>query len=217
MCLPLRSSWLTVEGGRQIGRRRSAASPGRTGSLGRLGRRGCWRFQTSRVLMARSALRGFRSPGERHSVERRTGPPVLVQTGRDRRRVRRCCSAGECERLGGASSDADAPVPTGERRPARIALLHFGDAALCAQASACKPNPEAWPRRSGVLVCIRSDVDRPGRRDCYLGECERLGLGLSGAEGVQRSAVLRSVGGGCIIGMRGGCRCGSGASRRICK
>ena len=37
-----RSSWLTVEGGR--GRRRHrAASPGRTGSRGRVGRRGWWR------------------------------------------------------------------------------------------------------------------------------------------------------------------------------
>ena len=37
-----RSSWLTVEGGR--GRRRhSAASPGRTGSCGRVDGRGCWR------------------------------------------------------------------------------------------------------------------------------------------------------------------------------
>jgi hypothetical protein len=42
LCLLFRSSWLTVEGGR--GRRRhSAASPGRTGSRGRVGRRGWWR------------------------------------------------------------------------------------------------------------------------------------------------------------------------------
>ncbi len=36
LCLPLRSSWLTVEGGRGR-RRRSAASPGRTGRRGRVG------------------------------------------------------------------------------------------------------------------------------------------------------------------------------------
>jgi hypothetical protein len=42
LCVLFRSSWLTVEGGR--GRRRhSAASPGRTGSRGRVGRRGWWR------------------------------------------------------------------------------------------------------------------------------------------------------------------------------
>ena len=44
LCLLFRSSWLTVEGGR--GRRRhSAASPGRTGSRGRVGGRGCWRSE----------------------------------------------------------------------------------------------------------------------------------------------------------------------------
>ena len=42
-CLLLRSSWLTVEGDRHVGRRRRAASPGRTGSLRRVGRRGWWR------------------------------------------------------------------------------------------------------------------------------------------------------------------------------
>ena len=42
MCVLLRSSWLAAEGGR--GRRRhSVASPGRTGSRGRVGRRGWWR------------------------------------------------------------------------------------------------------------------------------------------------------------------------------
>ena len=35
--------WLTVEGDRQVGARQSAASPGRTGSRGRVGPRGCWR------------------------------------------------------------------------------------------------------------------------------------------------------------------------------
>ena len=45
LCVLFRSSWLAVEGGR--GRRRhSAASPGRTGGRGRVGRRGCWRSKT---------------------------------------------------------------------------------------------------------------------------------------------------------------------------
>ena len=38
LCLLFRSSWLTAEGGRQ-----AAASPGRAGSRGRVGRRGWWR------------------------------------------------------------------------------------------------------------------------------------------------------------------------------
>jgi hypothetical protein len=42
-CLLLRSSWLTVEGDRHSRRRRSAASPGRTGIRGRVGQRGWWR------------------------------------------------------------------------------------------------------------------------------------------------------------------------------
>jgi hypothetical protein len=41
LCLLLRSSWLTVEGDRHVGARRSAASPGRSGRRGRVGRRGC--------------------------------------------------------------------------------------------------------------------------------------------------------------------------------
>jgi hypothetical protein len=46
LCLPFRSSWLTVEGGR--GRRRhSAASSGRTGRRGRVGRRGWWRSRAT--------------------------------------------------------------------------------------------------------------------------------------------------------------------------
>ena len=43
LCLLLRSSWLTVGRRPSWRRRRSAASPGRTGSRGRAGRRGCWR------------------------------------------------------------------------------------------------------------------------------------------------------------------------------
>jgi len=42
LCVLLRSSWLTAEGGRDR-RRHSAASPGRTGSRGRVGGRGWWR------------------------------------------------------------------------------------------------------------------------------------------------------------------------------
>ena len=56
LCLLFRSSWLTVEGGR--GRRRhSAASPGRTGSRGRVGRRGWWR---SGAVVSMTGSRGSR-------------------------------------------------------------------------------------------------------------------------------------------------------------
>jgi hypothetical protein len=52
LCLLFRSSWLTVEGGR--GRRRhGAASPGRTGSRGRVGRRGHFPNQQSRLRVVR--------------------------------------------------------------------------------------------------------------------------------------------------------------------
>jgi hypothetical protein len=48
LCLLLGSSWLTVDGG--CGRRRqSAASPGRTGSRGRVGQRGWWRSKPAAV------------------------------------------------------------------------------------------------------------------------------------------------------------------------
>ena len=53
LCLLFRSSWLTVEGGRQ-----AAASPGRTGSRGRVGRRGWWR----------SILEVSRSPRSSHEI-----------------------------------------------------------------------------------------------------------------------------------------------------
>ena len=79
-----------------------------------------------------SEISDARDEEEKTRVGRRAQPPtllVLVQTGRDRRRVRRCCSACECERLGGANSDADAPVPkqhcqsskSGRRRLSQIA------------------------------------------------------------------------------------------------
>ena len=71
LCLLLRGSWLTVEGSR--GRRRhSAASPGRTGSRGRVGRRG-WR--RSEATARRGDFR-FRSFGRRRC---RRKPGQLVE------------------------------------------------------------------------------------------------------------------------------------------
>jgi hypothetical protein len=60
LCLLLRSSWLTVEGDRQGRRRQSAASPGRTGSRGRVGRRGWWRSDPAVLVRLEPGRRDFR-------------------------------------------------------------------------------------------------------------------------------------------------------------
>jgi hypothetical protein len=66
LCLLLRSSWLTVDGGR--GRRRqSAASPGRTGSRRCVGRRGCWRSKPA-VRGTASAATAFTWSSTRASL-----------------------------------------------------------------------------------------------------------------------------------------------------
>ena len=93
LCLLLGSSWLTVDGG--CGRRRqSAASPGRTGSRGRVGRRGWWRSEAviSRRLNPRS-MACFCFAGKERSVGHSGRSPVVVRC--DIRRMGRlwCCSA----------------------------------------------------------------------------------------------------------------------------
>jgi hypothetical protein len=70
-CCP-RRSWLTVEGGRQ-----AAASPGRTGSRGRVGRRGCWRSVAGAVPAV----------GETPALVGEHHRPVLAAGEVDRRRV----------------------------------------------------------------------------------------------------------------------------------
>jgi len=71
LCLLFRSSWLTVTGGR--GRRRhSAASPGRTGSRGRVGRRGWWRSE------ARASVRELGSIETSALRESRSSAPARV-------------------------------------------------------------------------------------------------------------------------------------------
>jgi hypothetical protein len=63
--LLLKSSWLRVDGdgGR---RRQSAASPGRTCSRGRVGRRGGWRSKGAASWASVDELRPVRSSPEQH-------------------------------------------------------------------------------------------------------------------------------------------------------
>ena len=86
LCLLFRSSWLTVEGGR--GRRRhSAASPGRTGSRGRVGRRGWWRSEGAASDGPVGSIEIAASSPEGLSLQ--TPDRVLLSWQRERPPVRR--------------------------------------------------------------------------------------------------------------------------------
>jgi hypothetical protein len=84
LCLLLRSSWLTVEGGR--GRRRhSAASPGRTGRRG-VGQRGCLASRSGSVSRRGAVARGCRIFVMAEAMGPASRPPGSAQEQvRDRR------------------------------------------------------------------------------------------------------------------------------------
>ena len=124
--LVLATQGFVADGGgrRSDRRRRSAASPGRTGSLGRLGRRGCWRSgaQVINRLRTTSRMLGAAAVGARPRQQRRrvatTGGYLVANRGASSARVRR--PRGVRTRLSGCE-DTLPSLPFGQRgAPVRV-------------------------------------------------------------------------------------------------